>query len=364
VRGPQVALVRGVQTAGMRSVLLGMALAVGGCAAEDESDLQEGDLATFSVSLAAAEANAWTARVGTESLRCELGLEVADSKRLSCRNGKHLLELVIASANTFAIDWTDGRRGGKRSIHTCTRTGRAGIPSTLRCKLAPKRPSVGGGLSSPFESSVTGLPMQNAHAVGADSGLFRSMAPRSETDLEALKAFGIDAVLVFKNKTGNGAEVDEEMEWLSAEGITVDHIPFVWKDLPAFKESCEQTVDALKFLQTARKARKKTLFHCSVGEDRTGYLAAVQRLIAEGGDESTMFQQEMCERGYGAGNPQKPGFVVGSVEGEITPLYRKMAKLVADGKLTRTLSKSACAIEPQIADDARFTCGTSTRYKP
>jgi protein-tyrosine phosphatase len=350
--------------AGMRSALLGLVLALGGCALEDQSDLQEGDLTTFSVALSADGANAWTARVGTESLRCEVGFEDADSKRLACKNGKHLLELVVAGADSFAVDWTDGRRGSKRSMHTCTTTGRASVPSTIKCKPAPKRPSASGGLSSPFESQVAGLPMPNAHVVGTDNGLLRSMAPRTVEERNALKAFGIGAVLVFKNKTGNGAEVDEEMEWLSAEGITVAHIPFVWKDLPAFKESCEQTVDALKFLQTARKARKKTLFHCTVGEDRTGYLAAMERLLAEGGDEVTLFQQEMCERGYGAGNPQKPGFVVGSVEGEMTPLYRKMAKLVADGKLTEALSKSACATEPQIATDPRFVCGTSTQFKP
>jgi hypothetical protein len=357
-------MVQILHVAGMRLPSLALALSLFGCAgADDQGDLQEGDLATFSLSLSAAGTNAWTAKVGAESLQCDVGFERASTKRLACRNGKHLLEIVVSGANSFAIDWPAGRFGSKRSVHTCTTTGRGAMPSGMSCKVAPKRPSTGGGLSSPFESEVASLPIPNAHSVGADSGLFRSMAPRSDAELNALKSLGVGAVLIFKNKTGNGAEVDEEMEWLSAEGITVEHIPFAWKDLPSFKESCEQTVDALKFLQTARKARKKALFHCTVGEDRTGYLAAVSRLISEGGDEAALFQEEMCERGYGAGNPQKPGFVVSSVESELTPLYRKMAKLVADGKLTSALSKTACNVEPQISAD-KLVCGTSTRFKP
>lgn len=361
-------LVRRVQMGGMfrASIFLSSVLVAGvwGCASTEEGEFEEADLTSFSVRLSAGtEPDTWRAKVGTEDLVCTKGLESPEGQRLDCRHGTHLLEVVLRPSDAFAIDWPEGRRGRKRSTHLCSRPGNTPMPSSLRCTKAPPRTSAG-GLSSPFASEVPNFPVPNAHTIGQDTGLFRSMGPRSEADLMAIRDLGVKAVLIFKNKTGDGHEVDDEMEWLSAEGIQVTNIPFVWKDLPDFKTSCEQTVDALKFLQTARKARKKALVHCTVGEDRTGYLAALERLLVEGGEVANVFQSEMCERGYGAGNPQKPGFVVGSVEDELTPLYQKMAMLIASGTLTTRLSRTACATEPAIQPDPALVCGTSTRFVP
>jgi multiple sugar transport system permease protein len=66
------------------------------------------------------------------------------------------------------------------------------------------------------------------------------------------------------------------------------------------------TVRSLKLLRDWTAAGKTTFFHCTVGEDRTGYLAGLYRLLTETTTAKAMFEQEMCERGYSSGNPQKP----------------------------------------------------------
>jgi hypothetical protein len=75
----------------------------------------------------------------------------------------------------------------------------------------------------------------------------------------------------------------------------------------------------------------------------------------------------MCEHGYGRGNPQKPGFVLGKLEDGLAPLYRSMAFLVAEGILTEDLEAEACEAQPDVPDDFMsepLDCGTSTTLVP
>ena len=86
----------------------------------------------------------------------------------------------------------------------------------------------------------------------------------------------------------------------------VKSIAFPWKGYPDFKTPCRQTVQGLRFLVGHAQRGMKVYFHCTVGEDRTGELAGLYRMLAEGLDASTAFHGELCEGGYSAGNPQKP----------------------------------------------------------
>ena len=151
-------------------------------------------------------------------------------------------------------------------------------------------------------------------------------------------------------------------------------IPFKWKDIGAFAEPCKQTIEGLKFIASNTAAGKKTFFHCTVGEDRTGLLAAMHRLVSEptlGADKA--WDQEMCERGYGSGNPLKPAFVTSALDHALTPLYRKLAWMVATGKIrANQLDPAVCSADPEgdaaFAANAlpltRLQCGTSTRFEP
>ena len=87
----------------------------------------------------------------------------------------------------------------------------------------------------------------------------------------------------------------------------------------------------------------------------------------------TIFNDEMCERGYSAGNPQKPfAAVVKEVDTDLTPLFLKMAFKIKQGELSPTsLDESVCDTDPE--SDPAFTttdwnpedfrCSISTRYR-
>ena len=314
------------------------------------------------------------------SLACSERFVVDGRERITCTRDTELLEVILHTAekNAVVIHRASGR-SGKATFFTCKTSGNGpgALPARLSCSVkAPTSASGHGGLASPFAPTAPGIRIQNAHSVGAGGMVFRGMAPRSADEYADLAGAGIGAVLIFKNPTG-ADDLGEEMATFTAQGLAasrVVNIPFKWKDIGAFAEPCTQTIDALKFIATSVAAHKKTFFHCTVGEDRTGLLAAVQRLL----NEPTLtaekaFDEEMCERGYSAGNPLKPAFVTGAVDRGLTPLYRKLAYLVAKGKIRAgALDAAVCGVDPETEAAfaaaalplSRLKCGASTRFEP
>ncbi len=226
------------------------------------------------------------------------------------------------------------------------------------------------GFLSPFPSTVEGVDIPNAHEIGPK--VIRGMAPRKSKDIEDLIRVGVEDILVFKNQTGK--EVDKELRMLEELGFPeerVYHIPFRWKDMESFRTSCVQTIEGLRIMRDASRGGRGVFFHCTSGEDRTGYLAALYRMLAEGGDAQELFRGEMCENGYGRGNPNKPwGAVVSPLRKELTPLYLKMAHLIWRGALTMdSLDASVCGAEPRMRDvaavyDAKtFRCQPSSKFR-
>jgi hypothetical protein len=191
------------------------------------------------------------------------------------------------------------------------------------------------------------------------------MEPRTPEQFDELRAAGVERVLIFKNTTGHDDVGEEIAAWGLPEGDVL-HVPFQWKDLDGFTTPCEQTLQALRFIEESEAAEQTVFFHCTVGEDRTGYLAAV-RAVLDGEDARAAFDGDMCEHGYASGNPQKPGFVLGKLEDGLTPLYRSMAYLIAQGVLTDRLESAACAAQPEVPEDFMpdaLVCGTSTTLVP
>ena len=192
---------------------------------------------------------------------------------------------------------------------------------------------------SSLPSSIPGITIGNSHVVLRGNGkgtLVRGSAP-----------------------TGKVAEL-AQLRQAGYRAASISHIPFAWKDLPPFRTSCGQVVDALATLDRVYHTPGRTaFFHCTVGEDRTGLLAGLVRLLETGETVAQVFQRELCARGYEAGNPHKPPMVVNQVRAGLTPLFLKMATLIKAGKLKPgALSKTVCARDPGMGslNPASFLC--------
>ncbi len=172
--------------------------------------------------------------------------------------------------------------------------------------------------------------------------------------------------VIFKNDTKG--EVVKEQVLLQSLGVpssSITHIPFPWKDLHDFPAACRMTIQALRTIEQAVAGNKSLYFHCTVGEDRTGFLAGLWGLWAGTYTSTTeSVQNELCARGYEAGNPHKPyRDVVLKIRETLTPTYIKMAMLLGEAKMHgQSLDESFCDNEPQIRVDIRkFYCSQSSQ---
>lgn len=220
-------------------------------------------------------------------------------------------------------------------------------------------PSAWADIESPVPSSVPGISIPNTHEVGRGRGLvLRGGAPNTDARAAELKAYGVTDVLIFKHRAFRDRdEVAEEVGRLKAAGFDetqISSVPFRWKYMGPFRTDCEQTVEALRRLKAAYDTPGKVLFfHCTVGEDRTGYLAGLFRMLMEGWSLWDSFDRELCRQAYGSGNPRKPARVVQHIRDGLTPTYLKMAYLIETGLLrAEDLDPAACVSEPVVNDVA------------
>ncbi len=255
--------------------------------------------------------------------------------------------------------------------------------------------SCGSALVSPFPSTVPGVSLPNAHVVTLDEEgeprLFRGMAPYKKKHYDELVALGITRVVIFKTVepshiSGSSNDVGKEKsEWrkrgfVSPKEATEGdayyvHRPFPWKDHGEFRGPCRETVKALQELRDAIEGKEKLFFHCTVGEDRTGYLSALfLLLISPDASVSDLFVEEMCQHGYEHGNPRKAAFVVNEIREDLTPLFMKMAYKIKSRRLTwDRLSLGVCNHDPKDEsvfsesekwDASQYTCSPSSLYDP
>lgn len=201
--------------------------------------------------------------------------------------------------------------------------------------------------NSPFAPTFPGTTIGNAHAVDREGYLVRGMEPRSK--VAELIDMDVQRILVFKNETRS--EVRKQKEKLVELGYSlsqIKEIPFRWKDFESFDSACLQTVEGLLYLEEARAARERVYFHCTVGEDRTGHLAGLFRLL----DEPDMtidqvFQDELCQRGYARANPRKPRFVVDHIRKNLSVLFFEMAEEIREKKINirnlKSKSRELCS---------------------
>jgi protein-tyrosine phosphatase len=204
-------------------------------------------------------------------------------------------------------------------------------------------------------SNVKGLSIPGADVVIRENSsikIIRSRAPSKQDDFQQLSNIGITDVVIFKNQISH--EVDDEIQNLQNVGIqSIKHIPFKYKEFSSpFQEPCQQTVEALHFIATAKTdTNRKILFHCTVGEDRTGYLAGLVRILEENGNIQDIFKEELCGKGYSSGNPHKPRKVTAAIDRDLTPVFAKMVFLIKTGRLSWSKLKSRNILASSVCSD-------------
>ncbi len=306
----------------------------------------------------------------TKPLPCAIAQTFATGERIECRSGDTLFELLHSFADPTGgavIHTTEGHQKIRHFYRCDSREGGKALAETT-CHLTPDRPAdiQDQDLTSPIEASIATLGIPNAHQIDHEGLLFRSMEPRTTAQFDALAGFGIKEVVIFKN--GPEPYIDAEIAQLKKRGIEPHHIAFPWKDYPSPAPECEQTLEALRLIEQARAHHRKILIHCTVGEDRTGYLAAIYRRLAEGADRRALFTEEMCERGYDMGDPYKPYQAVSlKIRDAITRLYLEMTDRIDEHRLSLArLDNGVCQTlkppNPALLDE--FQCHTSTRFRP
>lgn len=188
-------------------------------------------------------------------------------------------------------------------------------------------------------SSRAEISTQNFFTVDQEQQVYRGKEPGKNID--QLTDLNITDVIIFKNDVRG--EVENELATLETMGINGHHIPFHWKDIPSMKVACEQVIEALSIIKKVRAKGGSVFFHCTAGEDRTGLLAGLFKMLDEGSDQRTTFEEEMCARGYSDGNHKKPKMVTSAIERGLTPLFVAMASLVESGEITlNKLNKKVC----------------------
>lgn len=226
-------------------------------------------------------------------------------------------------------------------------------------------------LSSPIPPTAKGFTIPNVHVVHRRNGtIYRGQQPKKK--VSELKAAGVHKILIFKNETKT--EVRDEEKLLLAIGYRssdIENIPFRWKEFGDLGLACVQTLTGLRSLVRNTENGLTTYLHCTVGEDRTGYLAGLYRILVEGTPVAEAFREELCEKGYGAGDPQKPAAVVAAIDRELTPLFVYMGAQIKAGVINRkTLDKPQSFIEvcgrpvrPFDFDNDKWTCAPSSKAR-
>jgi hypothetical protein len=214
-----------------------------------------------------------------------------------------------------------------------------------------------------LSGTVAGLSIPNSHVVTQTESqqVFRGRAPTNK-QMQELLDLGVRQFVIFKNDVRG--EVTQEIADLKRLGVPAENIksiPFPWKDIRNFKEVCEMTITALQTIENATAKGESIFFHCTAGEDRTGYLASLWTLWS-GAKTSAResFKQDMCAHGYEAGNPHKPyREVVAKIRETLTPTYQKMLLVLKEARAqNQELDLSMCGTEPTLpVNITPFSCG-------
>ena len=205
---------------------------------------------------------------------------------------------------------------------------------------------------SPKPSEVKGLPIANSYFIDKNKNggaIIRGSAPLNHHNLKLMKKFGISEYIIFKNdKAGEvKGEIGGLLE-LGARKDSVTHIDFDWKDNENFSSGCKKIIQGINLLKLAMKNNKKIYFHCTTGEDRSGVLAASYLLsVHSKADIKKLFKNEMCAKGYEAGDPEKDKEVVERIRAGLTKTFLKTAYRIDQAKKEKhPIDENICSTDP------------------
>lgn len=182
---------------------------------------------------------------------------------------------------------------------------------------------------SSLPSKVEQLPIPNTDVIlqKKQGVALRGNSPRDLNDLVALKNYGVTQVIIFKNdKKGEVKGEIAQLKELGYQDTQIHHIPFDWKDNSDFKAACLKFVEANKIMDETIAKNEKSFIHCTTGEDRTGAASAIyqmthnKKLTIE-----KVFSEEMCQKGYEAGEKNKPQDIILKIRAGLTKTFLKMA---------------------------------------
>jgi hypothetical protein len=213
---------------------------------------------------------------------------------------------------------------------------------------------------SPLWESKTGVGSRSPRTPGApgnffslfegNRSIFRGRSPSTPEQMEFLKKKEINEVIVFKDWRTEEERKSFERRYLNA-GFSKENlhwIAFPWSHTRDYKQLCKQTVEALQIMknvvESSRKGESGNLYlHCTAGEDRTGFLSGLFRILKNDWDLEDTYAKELCARGYADGNPKKPAPVADEVHRTLTPLFEDMGKMIKKGALHwEELDSTAC----------------------
>lgn len=182
----------------------------------------------------------------------------------------------------------------------------------------------------------------NVHTLREDGRIIRGALPDGKVAM--LKENGVTDVLIFRHVRDNA---EKEKKELHAEGYKdeqIHHVPMRWRNFKSFEQACREVVTGLKVMRQVEEDPKRKLYlHCTMGEDRTGMISGIYRMVFQAWSPTKAYQSEMCGRGFGDANPRKPLEVAIAVNESLKVLYARMAVLIQEGDLNKmTLDPKAC----------------------
>ena len=307
-----------------------------------------------------------------EVLPCSVDFSLGAGTRLACETSQSAdldqVEIIFRTDTRRGV--VIAQHGSGSSWYKC-RMGTPAAPQLLSCVEDNSNTTAEDifgrpGWVSLFPSSVQGVGLPNTHGFGPSTSVFRGSAPTLDQDFVQLtQDEGITEILIVTQLPQDTLE--QETSKFVAAGVSaadIHYVPMDWQKYPDFKTPCTQIVDALSMLVAADRSSRRILAHCQLGEDRTGLLSGLYRMLSQGWAVERAFTEEMCENGYSAGNPVKRinyHSTVVTIDSDETPLFLKMAYKIEQGELSLThLDAKACDTDP--ANDPGFT--STSRYDP
>lgn len=178
--------------------------------------------------------------------------------------------------------------------------------------------------------------------------IFRGAQPFKNSHYEALKKLEIKNIIIFKSEKDNS--VSDEMFKLVEYGFelkNIYHIPMKWRNFESFNEACEDTKKALIVLENSYQNNEKTFFHCTAGQDRTGFLDALFHLLINPSVSlKEVFQNRMCQYGYANADLKKPAFISTALDQELTIFFELIGQQIINLSENRQSIKSLnCQLE-------------------